>query len=99
MTMKVAVSVTRCTECPNRRYGSGGVYDCAKMDFAPLPADSVMPEWCPLPDHPGPICARAMHALANARLVLERAQGEGQQADERRLRELINIAAEQVARI
>jgi hypothetical protein len=99
MAMKIAASVTNCNNCPSRHYGSGGVYECGGMNSAPLPANAGIPEWCPLPDHPGPIAARAMHAVANVRAVLDIARQEATTADERRLRELIQIAADQVARI
>lgn len=98
MVMKILQSVTTCKECPNRRYYSAGRYECSKMDGAPLSDDCVIPQWCPLSDHPGPVAARAARSLEDARTVLQIAKGEAPTADVTRLRELINIAAGQVAR-
>jgi len=58
-----------------------------------------IPDWCPLPNHPAEIAARAESALNNARSVLKQAREEAQNATQERLRELIAIAADQVARV
>lgn len=97
--MKIVKAVSNCNECPNRLYGSGGLYDCAAAGDAPLIEGVLLPEWCPLPNHASEIAARALYALNNAKLVLETAQGEAQKASPERLRDLIKIAAEQVARL
>ena len=100
MTMKIVSSVTVCKDCPNRHYGSGGVYECGAMNSAPLPQNSnAIPGWCPLPDHPGPLAAKAMHAVDNVRAILDAANAEAPTAGEGRLRELISIAAAQIARM
>jgi hypothetical protein len=62
MVMKIAVAVSTCTECPHRRYGSGSVYECMKMDFAPLPRDGAVPDGVPCQTTQGPSrLARATH--------------------------------------
>lgn len=66
--LKIVQTTSTCKECPQRRYFSGGQYDCCAMDHAPLPADCVIPAWCPLPDHPGKLAAVAD---AKARNTLE----------------------------
>lgn len=93
---KIVQRVKRCRECPSRRYGSGGRYDCTKADDAPLLDIDVLPAWCPLPDDPAPIAARALLALDNAKAVVTAAKGEAKTATPDRLRELIAIISEQL---
>ena len=95
--MKILKRVGSCHECPNRRYGSGGRYDCVAVD-APLPQGGKIPEWCPLSDDPAQIAARAGKALADARVVLAIATQEAADngATPTRLRELLTSAANQL---
>lgn len=98
--LKIVASVSSCRGCPNRVYGSGGQHECAKADRAPLIESEVMPEWCPLPNDSAPVAARARKALQNARDVLAIAltEAENPATTPARLKELIKIANEQVAR-
>ena len=50
---KIVQLVTTCRGCPNRLYSSGGIYECSVVR-APLAADCVIPDWCPLADYPTP---------------------------------------------
>ncbi len=67
--LKIVQVTTSCKDCPKRRYGSGGQYDCTAMDNAPLPADCVIPQWCPLPNHPGKLAAEAIAKADNTLAV------------------------------
>ncbi len=97
--MRIIGRVNSCKDCPNRRYGSGGVYECSKVD-APLVDSNVIPEWCPLPRDPAQIAARAELNLANARAVVATTLDlVGQeQIGVDRVRELLAMAAEQLSR-
>lgn len=48
---KIIGLVNTCRECPNRRYESGGVYQCEKVG-TDLDANCPIPDWCPLPNYP-----------------------------------------------
>lgn len=97
--MKIALRVSSCKECPNRRYYSGGRYNCAAVD-APLPEDMGYPDWCPLPNDPAQLAARSTEALAAAKRVLAVATQEAANKDTsaERLRELLGMAANQLTR-
>ncbi len=97
--MKIALRVGNCKDCPNRRYYSGGRYTCAAVD-APLPDDMRFPAWCPLPDDPAQLAGRATEALESAKRVLAIATKEAANLDTSpsRLRDLLTIAANQLAR-
>lgn len=97
--MKVVLTVDNCSQCPHRRYGSGGGYDCAKVD-APLCKGEALPEWCPLPNDPAPVAARARKAIQNASdvLTIALAESKNPETSPARLRELIKIAHEQIVR-
>jgi hypothetical protein len=98
--LKIVQSVSDCKQCPNRAYGSGGVYECLKASRAPLCKDEAIPDWCPLANDAAPIAARARKALENTRDVLAIAVTEAAnpETSPARLRELINIAQEQTRR-
>ena len=98
--LKIIGSVSNCKQCPNRVYGSGGVYECAKVDRAPLDPNEDLPEWCPLPNDSALIAARSRKALRDARDVLAIAATEAANpsTSSSRLRELIKIAYEQAQR-
>jgi hypothetical protein len=49
---KIIGTANSCKECPNRHYFSGGTYECMKVQGSRLNADSSIPAWCPLADHP-----------------------------------------------
>jgi hypothetical protein len=97
---KIVQSVSDCKQCPNRVYGSGGVYECLRADRAPLLKTEAIPEWCPLANDAAPVAARARKALQDARDVLDIAMTEAGNPDTSpaRLRELIKIAQEQTRR-
>lgn len=97
--MKIVQSVSTCKDCPHRHYYSGGVYECGKVGAAPLPNDCGIPDWCPLPNDAAQIAAQARHALANAKAVLSIATQEAANIETTpsRLRELLVIAADQLA--
>lgn len=96
--LKIVQKVATCKECPHRRYGSAGRYDCTKADYAPLIESEVIPAWCPLPDDATPIAARAFRAVEDAREVLSVAIKESVAASPERLIELIVLASAQLAR-
>lgn len=53
--MKIIGLVAKCEDCPNRRYYSGGVYECVAAEAHIPPAESRrggIPAWCPLADYP-----------------------------------------------
>lgn len=59
-----------CNECPRRRYFSGGQYECAEVG-ARLQNDVRIPEWCPLPEHPANVAARADEHARIGRTIME----------------------------
>lgn len=97
--MKIALRVNSCKQCPARQYGSGGRYDCTAVD-APLPDVAVIPVWCPLPDDPAQLAGRVTAALDSAKRVLAVATQEAADLETTpaRLRELLTVAANQLAR-
>lgn len=99
--LKIVQSVSDCKQCPNRAYGSGGVYECLRADRAPLSSSESIPDWCPLANDSAPIAARARKALENTRDVLAIAVTEAANPNTSpaRLRELITIAQTQVLRV
>lgn len=48
---KIIGLASTCRDCPNRRYESGGVYHCEKVNLC-LQANCEIPDWCPLPNYP-----------------------------------------------
>lgn len=97
--MRIAVAVHCCRECPNRQYDSGGVYECVKVR-APLVDSSNIPQWCPLPHDNTLMAARAERMLHDAKQVLGKATQEAADTSTspERLRDLLRIAADQLAR-
>lgn len=89
--------VSTCIECQHRVYNSGGQYDCGKIQ-APLVNEQAIPAWCPLPPYPAQLAAQALAALADAKRVIQVAVDCVDEASPERLRDLIRIAAEQLAR-
>ena len=59
-----------CEGCPKRQYFSGGAYECA-MVGAKLQKDVRIPAWCPLPEHPANIAARADEHARVGRTIME----------------------------
>lgn len=49
---KIIGIANSCKDCSERHYYSGGAYECLKVRGSRLNADSSIPAWCPLPDHP-----------------------------------------------
>ncbi len=95
--LKIVQTVQNCKECPNRRYFSGGVYECEKAGNVPLSREFfAIPEWCPLPNDSAPIAANAMFALENAKSVLKAAMKEAESASPERLREMIRFALQDI---
>lgn len=91
---KIIGIVGGCRGCPNRRYYSGGKYECSVVDQ--LLADDVsLPSWCPLPDHPAHAIGGAQVAISTGRTVLETALKEVEQgASTARVQELLRLAIE-----
>lgn len=50
---KIIGLVNSCRDCPNRRYESGGVYQCEKAG-GNLEGNCSIPDWCPLPNYQPP---------------------------------------------
>lgn len=98
--MKIVQRVSNCQACPNRVYGSGGVYECKAASNAPLRKNEAIPDWCPLPSDPAPIAANARRALDNAKEVVAVAITEAGNPNisVKRLQELLALTAEQLAR-
>lgn len=97
-TIRVASLVGQCSECPHRRYSGSGKHDCAKVQ-APIVDAARIPAWCPLPGYPAQIAASALAALADAKRIMATAAAGANDASDDRLRDLIRIAAEQLARV
>lgn len=97
--MRITSTVSRCRECPHRQYDSGGRYDCSKAQ-APLVGIDSIPEWCPLPRDNAQLAARAERMLHDAKQVLNKATQEAADTSTspERLRDLLRIAADQLAR-
>lgn len=97
--MRIVATVKCCRECPHRQYDSGGRYDCAKAG-APLVDSSNIPQWCPLPHDNVLMVARAERMLHDAKQVLSQATQEAADTSTspERLRDLLRIAADQLAR-
>ncbi len=53
---KVLQIIESCNGCPNRRYSSGGAYDCTLLDER-IPEEVVIAPFCPLTDYPSRIIA------------------------------------------
>jgi len=98
--LKVLQTVADCRQCPHRVYGSGGSYDCNKAQ-APLCKDEAIPVWCPLPNDTAAIAAHARKAVSDAQAVLTAAKAEAANPNTTpaRLRELLEIAHAQTARV
>lgn len=97
-TVRVASLVSQCSECLYRRYAGSGKHDCAKVQ-APIVDASSIPAWCPLPGYPAQIAATALAALADAKRIMATAAAGADEASADRLRDLIRIASEQLARV
>lgn len=97
-TIRVAAMVSACSECQHRVYSSGGRYDCRKVQ-APIIDGHGIPSWCPLPAYPAQLAAQALAAVADAKRVIQAASDGAAEASPERLRDLIRIAAEQLARV
>lgn len=67
--VKILARVTSCRTCPNRQYYSGGVYECVLVK-AHLVDSGGIPAWCPLPDDPAHVAAKAESDLHSARAYL-----------------------------
>lgn len=98
--MKIVKRTSSCQGCPNRCYGSGGIYECSAASNAVLRKDEIIPDWCPLPNDPAPIAANARRALDNAKEVIAVALAEAShpEVSVKRLRELLQLTSEQLAR-
>jgi len=48
--------ISSCKSCPNRKYASGGVYDCT-LAHERIPDAVGIASFCPLPDYPARIIA------------------------------------------
>lgn len=98
--MKIVQRVASCQGCPNRVYGSGGVYECLAASRAVLRKNEAIPDWCPLPNDPAPIAAQARQALDYAKEVIAVAITEAENPDisVKRLKELLAITQEQLNR-
>lgn len=98
--MKIVQRVADCQACPNRVYGSCGIYECKAASYAPLRKNEAIPDWCPLPNDPAVIAANARIALDNAKEVIAIAVQEASNPNVsvKRLQELLTLTAEQLAR-
>lgn len=68
--VKILARVTSCRTCPNRQYYSGDVYECV-LAKAQLVESAGIPAWCPLPDDPSHVAAKAERDLHSARAYLD----------------------------
>lgn len=89
---KIIGIVQGCKGCPNRRYYSGGRYECTLVEQMLAP-EVTLPSWCPLPDHPASEIGAAQVAVSNGRAILKVALDElEQEPTPQRLKELLTQA-------
>lgn len=95
--LKIFMRVAKCSECPARRYCTGGVYECTRVNM-PIPAGCDMPDWCPLPEDPAVLVARTQQHLATAREAAARAMQEAAnlRTSAQRLRELLEMVVHEL---
>ena len=96
---KIIGIVTGCKGCPNRRYYSGGRYECSLVEQVLAP-EVLLPSWCPLAEHPATEISQAQTAVSDGRAILEVLKNEltagGGSA---RMIELVSVALERFPQV